>query len=229
MSAASGLFITSSGTGIGKTYVSVRFIREFQLRGREISVLKPVMSGYDETNPQDSDAGVLLAALGKSVTAENVNALSPFRFKAPLSPDMAARQEGRRLDFAGLVDFTRQALHQAKTPLLVEGIGGVMVPLDDKHTVRDWISACALPALLVTGSYLGSLSHTLTACEALANAGVKLAGVVINESENSTIPLAETKASLAHFLPRLPIATLERHAPVSGKDAYALAGIFDFL
>lgn len=229
MSAASGLFITSSGTGIGKTYVSVRLIREFQLSGREISALKPVMSGYDETNPQDSDAGILLAALGQSATVENINALSPFRFKAPLSPDMAARHEGRVLDFVALVDFTRQALAKTKAPLLVEGIGGVMVPLDDKHTVRDWISACALPALLVTGSYLGSLSHTLSACEALANAGVKLAGVVVNESEDSTVPLAETKASLRHFLPAVPLAVLARNAPNSPKDAFSLAGIFNFL
>ena len=72
--------------------------------------------------------------------------------------------------------------------MLVEGVGGAMVPLDAEHTVRDWIAALKHPALLIAGSYLGTISHTLTAAEALLSRGVAIAAIVINESEVSPVP-----------------------------------------
>jgi dethiobiotin synthetase len=110
----------------------------------------------------------LLAALGREAGAAELDAIAPWRFAAPLSPDMAAALEGREIDFDALVAFSRRAVSADFHAPLVEGVGGVMVPLDQTHTVRDWVAASGLPAVLVAGSYLGSMSHTLTALEALA-------------------------------------------------------------
>jgi dethiobiotin synthetase len=93
---------------------------------------------------------------------------------------------------------------------LIEGIGGVMVPLDAEHTVLDWIAALAAPALLVVGSYLGTLSQSLTAAAALRQRGITIAGVVVSESAEQPGPAAETAATLARFLGPIPLCLLPR-------------------
>ena len=95
--------------------------------------------------------------------------------------------------------------------MLVEGVGGAMVPLDAKHTVRDWIAALGLPALLTTGSYLGTISHTLTAAEALLSRGVDIAAIVVSESEISPVPPEETAAAIGRFLPDIAVHIIPRH------------------
>ena len=85
---------------------------------------------------------------------------------------MAARKEGKAVDFGALVDFCRRAIAACPGTLLIEGIGGVMVPLDEKHTVLDWMAALNIPVVLVAGSYLGSLSHTLTALDAMRSRAI---------------------------------------------------------
>ncbi len=111
---------------------------------------------------------MLLTALGRPITEAEIERISPWRFAAPLSPDMAARLESRAIDFEALVKFSRDAIAAAKDTLLIEGIGGIMVPLDDQHTVLDWMMALHIPLVLVTGTYVGSLSHTLTCLDVLA-------------------------------------------------------------
>ena len=203
------LFITSSGTGIGKTFVTRRLIAELKAAGRHVRALKPVASGFDAAQPEDSDTGELLRALGLEPTAANLDAVSPWRFAAPLSPDMAAAREHRTIPFAALVAHCRAAGRSGDVTL-IEGIGGVMVPLDGEHTVLDWIAALQVPALLVVGSYLGTLSHSLTAAAALHTRGVPIAGIVVSESEEQPVPAAETAATLARFTAPMPIQVLPR-------------------
>ena len=93
-----------------------------------------------------------------------------------------------------------------------EGVGGILVPLDGRHTVRDWARALEMPLIVVAGSYLGTISHTLTALEAIGAAKLNIAALVINESETSPVPLAETIATLARFAPGIPITPIPRHA-----------------
>lgn len=207
------LFITSSGTGIGKTFVTRQLITELRAAGRRVRALKPVASGFDAAHPEVSDTGELLRALEREPTAANLDAMSPWRFAAPLSPDMAAAREGRTIPFAALVAHCRAA-GQSGDVTLIEGIGGVMVPLDDEHTVLDWIAALEVPALVVVGSYLGSLSHSLTAAAALRARGVTIAGVVVSESEVEPVPAAETAATLARFIAPVAVHVLPRAAPL---------------
>ena len=206
------LFITATGTDTGKTYVTAALSQALSAKGRSVRVLKPVISGFDESDFQDTDTAVLLNSAGLSATKEAVEATSPWRFKEPLSPDMAAGREGREIDCKSLVRFCLKAQAGNEDCLLIEGIGGAMVPLDATHTVLDWIAELKAPALVVCGSYLGTLSHTLTTIAALRGRDITIAGVVVSESEESPVPVSETADTLARFLDGLKIATVSRNA-----------------
>jgi dethiobiotin synthetase len=211
----SAFFVTGSGTEIGKTFVTAALIHELHRRGRQVTALKPVASGFDPARLADSDPGVLLAALGKRPTMEILDQIAPWRFRAPLSPDMAAAREGRVIDFARLVDHSRGAIATTPGTLLIEGVGGVMVPLDERHTVLDWIAALRIPAIVVGGSYLGAISHALTAFDALRSRNLAVTALVVNETAHSSVALEETAASIARFAGGVPVITLSCLAQAS--------------
>jgi dethiobiotin synthetase len=214
------LFVTATGTDIGKTFVTTGLIRHLRGASRTVAAIKPVVSGFDSASWQASDPALLLAALGRPVTLEEVAAVSPWRFKAPLSPHMAARCEGRTIAFLEVVEFCRRAMAARRGVLLIEGIGGVMVPFDDRHTVLDLMSMLRIPIVLVAGSYVGTISHTLTALEVLARRNLDIAGVVVSESEASAASLDDTVATVQQFadtidvigVPRLPPGTPDHPA-----------------
>ena len=208
----SGLFVTATGTGVGKTLVTAALLHQLRAEGVRCGARKPVLSGFPDASGEPSDPELLLLAQGIDPTPDRVEAIAPWRFRTPLSPDMAAAAEGRRIDFDRLVAFTREAC-AADERVLVEGVGGVCVPLDETHTVLDWIAACGLPALLVAGSYLGTLSHTLTAVSVLRARGIALAGLLLCESPESPVPLSETRATLLRFTGELACAEIPRIAP----------------
>ena len=203
------VFVTSSGTGIGKTFVTRQLVEELRAACRPVQALKPVASGFDAADIEGSDTALLLHAQGLAATPANLDAVSPWRFAAPLSPDMAAAREQRTVPVAALLAHCHAASARPGVTL-IEGIGGVMVPLDDRHTVLDWIAALRVPALLVVGSYLGTLSHSLTAAAALASRGVPLLGIVVSESAEQPVPAAETAECLARFVAGAPICVLPR-------------------
>jgi dethiobiotin synthetase len=213
----SAVFITATGTDIGKTFVAAGLIRYWRTAGRRVDALKPVMTGYDPQAAAKSDAGVLLEALGRPVTQAEIEGISPWRFAAPLSPDMAARREERTLDFDALVDFSRNASRHGNGTVLIEGIGGVMVPLDHSHTVLDWMAELNVPALLVTGSYLGTLSHTLTSRDAMRRRGITIRCIVVNETPASPVPLGDTVETLQRFAAGSAIIPLPRLAGAFGE------------
>jgi dethiobiotin synthetase len=205
------LFVTGTGTGVGKTFVMKRLIEELRASRRSVRALKPIASGFDARRPEASDTGELLGALGLPITRKAVDATSPWRFAAPLSPDMAAAREQRAVPFDDVVEFCRAARGADVT--LIEGIGGVMVPLDLDRTVLDWIAALDAPVVLVAGSYLGTLSHTLCAAAVLRQRGSTLAAVIVSESAQQPVPSDETARVLARFLAPAAVAAVPRDAP----------------
>ena len=196
----SAFFITATGTEIGKTYIAASMIRAWRASGIAARAVKPVASGYDPAKPDESDAAALLATMGEPVSDATVARICPWRFAAPLSPDMAAAREGRAIDFDELIAFCRREIAQAKAPLLIEGVGGAMVPLDDRHTVRDWIAELDIPAIVVAGAYLGTISHTLCTIEALRARDIPVAAIIINPIVPSSVPVEETRAAIARHL-----------------------------
>jgi len=204
------IFITATGTGIGKTFVAAGLIRHLRTAGCVVDALKPVATGFDPAAAGASDSGVLLSALNRPVIPAEIERISPWRYAAALSPDMAAHREDRLIDFDALLEFSRQAVAARGGTLLIEGIGGVMVPLDDWHTVLDWMAALHIPVVLVAGSYLGSLSHTLTSLDALKRRELSVKALVVNETPSSPVPLADTMETLSHFAAAIPLLTLPR-------------------
>jgi dethiobiotin synthetase len=183
-----------------------------------VRALKPVITGFDDGAAAESDPAILLGAMGENVGPGTIAAIAPFRYRAPLAPLMAARLEGRELDFAALVDFCRSEQERGGA-LLIEGVGGVMVPLAGAKTVLDWIAALECPAILVCGSYLGTLSHTLTALEALARRGTEVLGIAVSESAGAGVGLEETSRVLGELTAR-PTFALPR---LAGPRAWARA------
>ncbi len=213
------LFITASGTEAGKTFVTSLLIRQLRAKGKTVRALKPLVTGFTDATAHDSDTRHLLDALGLPATMENIASVSPWRFEAPLAPNMAAQREGQQIELADIINFCRTASDGAHDVLLIEGVGGVMVPLNDQFTVRDWIKGLEMPALLVAGSYLGSISHTLTALEALQTKAIAVAGVVVSESVDSTVPLDETVAVIERFAGGRCIKSLPRQTALGmGPD-----------
>jgi dethiobiotin synthetase len=219
------VFVTSTGTDIGKTFVVRGMIQQLRARGRALDVLKPVITGFDPRMAHSSDTGRLLLALGLALTPEHIDAMSPYRLRDPVSPDLAARREGTAIDFATLTAYCRTAIGLHKDALIVEGVGGIMVPLDDRHTVLDWMVEIDLPLILVVGSYVGTLSHTLSALDVLDRNDLNVAAVVVSETADSAASLADTADTIRRFakavdvfaLPRLPESMLDH--PVMGALA----------
>ncbi|HEU0071125.1 MAG TPA: dethiobiotin synthase [Alphaproteobacteria bacterium] len=208
----SSLFVSAAGTEIGKTFVACALLHQLRRQNRKLRALKPVISGYDPREAATSDSGLLLTALGLDPTAEAVAQISPWRFKLPLSPHMAAKREDRRVDLNPLLHFCKKALDDRATFTLIEGVGGVMAPLNDDETVIDWMAALKIPALLVGGSYLGAISHMLTAAETVQRRDIPLAGIVLSESPEQPVEMAETAETIARFLPKVKVLTMPRLA-----------------
>ena len=222
------LFVTSSGTEIGKTYVTSLLILQRRAQEKAVQAIKPVVSGISPESFATSDPGQILAALGEETVFDSIGKVSRWHFEAALSPDMAARAEGRAIDYDELVGHCVEAADAGK-PLIIEGVGGVMVPLDDQHLVLDWMrdikTKTPLRTVLVVGSYLGTISHTLTALSVLRHDGLEPTAVVVSESDGSTVPFDETCLSLQRFVGEVPLIPLPRFA--WGEEAPDLTWLLD--
>lgn len=195
------VFVAGSHTDVGKTWAACALIRAARARGLSVEALKPVVSGFDPADWADSDPGRLLDALGEPLSPRTLEAISPWRYRAPLAPPMAAALEGRRLSLAEVEDFCRQRIAASTADLiLVEGVGGAMSPIAEDATGLDLTVALAQPAVLVAGSYLGGISHALTAVEAMQGRGVNLRAIVLSEGAGADRPdFGETLSSLGRF------------------------------
>ncbi|WP_336485839.1 dethiobiotin synthase [Methylobacterium nigriterrae] len=210
----SALFVAGAGTEIGKTYVTAALVRQLRASGRRVRALKPLASGVPPIDDPDfagSDTGRLLAAQGLALTPETVAACSPWRFAAPLAPDLAAALEGRALALDDLVAWCAGEIAAAGpgTAVLIEGVGGLMSPIAEAATGLDWLRALGLPALLVSGSYLGAISHALTAIETLRRHAVPLALVAVSESAGAPTPPETVAGAIARHA-GVPVACLRR-------------------
>jgi len=222
------IFITGTGTNIGKTFIAAGLIRYLRRSSKQVHAFKPVVSGFDERTLSKSDPGVLLRALGRSIDLKEIARISPWRFGAPLSPDQAARREGRSVDFGELVVFSREVDRIDTGVVLIEGVGGVMVPLNEQYTVLDWMTELRAPLIVVTGTYLGAISHTLSAIDVIVRRELLVAALVINESLRSTVPIDDTAETMARFIPGIDVVTLPRLGPKC-KEHAVFGQIFDII
>lgn len=218
------VFIAGSHTDVGKTHVACGLLRAAHAAGLSAAAFKPVVSGLDPTDWAASDPGRLLTALGCEPTPEALQAVSPLRFRASLAPPMAARLEGVRLELSALVENTLGWLSRTPADLrLVEGAGGLMSPIAEGATGLDLMLALDLPSVLVGGSYLGAISHTLTALEVMRARRVPVAALAISESADPAAPnFQDTLASIGEFAGPTPVIAVPRGSDAAwGRDLLA--------
>jgi dethiobiotin synthetase len=193
------IFITATGTEVGKTQVVASLIRQFRQMGRSVEAVKPIVSGYDPAQAAASDTGILISALALPFSPESIDRVSPWRFRAALSPDLAARQEERTIDVDAVVTFCQNAISQRGDLLLIEGVGGIMTPLDGHRTSLDVMMALQLPLILVTGSYRGAISHTLTALDSLFRRDMNVLATIVSETPGSALALDDVVSAISRF------------------------------
>jgi dethiobiotin synthetase len=173
-----GFFVTGTDTGVGKTVVCGALIRAHQTRGLSVGVMKPVESGCDERDgrPVPADAGFLRSVSGSSVAPELV---CPYPLREPLAPALAAEHDGIAIDLAA-IQRCYQQIAQQHDVVVVEGVGGILAPLDSEHTMLDLVSSLELPVLIVAANTLGVINHTALTVHAIRHRGVPLVGVILN-------------------------------------------------
>jgi dethiobiotin synthetase len=169
-----GVFISGTDTGVGKTRVGCALVHALRARGMRVGVMKPVETGVEEAGPQDALA-LARAANRSDALAE----ISPLRFALPTAPSVAAKAEGRTIDIDQLLKGF-ETLEQNCDWLLVEGAGGLRVPLSPGCDMIDLAERMALPILIVARASLGTINHTLLSLGAIEERGLPLAGVVIS-------------------------------------------------
>ncbi len=162
-----GVFVTGTDTGVGKTVVSAWLMRVL-----DADYWKPIQAGTED----ETDTAVVQRLTGLPEVRFHESA---YRLKAPLSPYEAARREGIT------IDLDRIALPESARPLVVEGAGGILVPLNDRTFMTDLMAKFGLPAVIVARAELGTINHTLLTVEALRARGLAVAGVVMNGAPNA--------------------------------------------
>jgi dethiobiotin synthetase len=167
-----GLFVTGTGTGVGKTIVSATLLAAMRAAGEPVRAYKPVVTGLDEP-PGEWPPDHELLALAAGMQPEDV---APLRFGPAVSPHLAAELAGEAIDPAALVAGARQAPNHT---LIVEGVGGLLVPLAPDFTVRDLAVELALPIVLAATPGLGTINHTLLTLDVARAAGLSVAAVVL--------------------------------------------------
>ncbi|MEJ2698152.1 MAG: dethiobiotin synthase [Desulfuromonadales bacterium] len=196
-----GIFVTGTDTGVGKTLVAAALARFLTGRGKKVGVMKPVETGVTDPSGPGEDAVLLQWASG---TSDNLDLLSPYRLPLPLAPALAAENEGIRIDLAHLAGAVR-TLRERHEFLIVEGAGGLMVPLAGGLLMADLVRQLDLPLLVVCRPGLGTINHTLLTLFAARAMEIPLAGFIINNMPPQP-GLAEESAT--HTLASLASADL---------------------
>ncbi len=188
--------ILGIGTDVGKTFLVQNLCKIFQNR---IHVIKPVVSGHLDED-LNSDSAKILSSLGILISKKNLDSISPWRFKSAISPHLASKAEGKKISFSEVKKFCSKKISIAEKQnkiLLIEAAGGVMTPITDKKTFLDLAEELKIPVLLVSADYLGSISHTLCAVEALKSRKVLVEKIIVNDSVTTHEILIKTISKLS--------------------------------
>jgi len=168
-----GVFVTGTGTEVGKTVVAAAIARTLAEDGGRVAVFKPAVTGLDEDGEPDH------ALLRRAADSEQSDAeIAPYRYGPPMSPHLAAELAGEEIDPARLIEAARAAADGADA-LVAEGVGGLLVPLAPGYLVRDLAAALRLPLVVAASPGLGTINHTLLTLEAARAAGLDVAAVVL--------------------------------------------------
>jgi dethiobiotin synthetase len=194
-----GLFVTGTDTGVGKTEIACALVAAARADGVDLGAMKPAQSGVEPGEASDADR--LRSAAGD---ADPMALVCPYQFAAPLAPGVAARLAGTEIRLEVILEAAR-TLAGRHAALLVEGAGGLLVPLTARHTYADLARALALPVLVVARAGLGTVNHTALTVEALRARGLAVAGVVLNRTSAESDPSMPHNAAEIERLTGAPV------------------------
>lgn len=205
-----GVFVTGTDTGVGKTRVACALVARAAAAGLRVAGLKPISAGLEPTpdGPRHADARALMAVNPVALVYAQVN---PFAFGEAVAPHLAAAAEGRALE-RGAVAAAVRAAAVGLDAVVVEGVGGFVVPLGPDWDTADLAQDLGLPVVLVVGLRLGCLNHALLTREAIARRGLPFAGWVASAIDPGFARAAGNLATLAERLEAPPLGVLP-HAP----------------
>jgi len=198
----SGVFVTGTGTEVGKTVVAAVIARTLAKEGKRVGVFKPAVTGLDETG--EPDHTLLRLAAGSDQSDEEV---APYRYGPPMSPHLAASLADEEIQAERLLTAARAAT-EGVDAIVCEGVGGLLVPLAPTYSVRDLAVDLALPMVLAAPPGLGTINHTLLTLAAARTAGLEVAAVVLTPWPEEPTPIERSNRETIGTLGEVPVETL---------------------
>ena len=198
-----GLFITGTDTGVGKTLVVAALASFLKSEGVDVGVMKPIESGC----PRQGEKLVPQDALFLSEVTEcedDLELINPCRLEAPLAPSLAAEREGVEVDLGKLAECF-QTIKEKHDFILVEGAGGLLVPLRERYLISDLIQLFQLPLLIVAASRLGAINHTLLTVRCAQSLKIEVVGVILNNLEEEGDLASQSNSFLLQQLLDVPL------------------------
>lgn len=206
-----GIFITATDTGVGKTFVSAGIASALKNRGINTGVMKPVHTGCRQKSGKLIPEDTLYLMKAASID-DPIELVTPYMFREPVAPSVAAEKTNTVISVEKIIK-SYKALCRHHEYMIVEGIGGIMVPIKNGIYVADLIKKLDLPAIIITRPDLGTINHTLLTIDYMKNRKIQIKGVVINHTTKRKKTLAEKTCS----------GTIEKHSGI------AVIGVIPFL
>ncbi len=221
----SGIFITGTDTNIGKTAVAAGLAGALKQKGYKVGVMKPVQSGAGIKNGRlySQDAEILMAAIDKH---DELELICPVVLREPLAPVIAAEKERKIIDLE-LIKNAYNELVKHHDFVIVEGAGGIAVPLKDKILISDLITYLGIPAVIITRAGLGTINHTFLTVEHAKSRGIPLIGVIINNYIGGVAE--ETNPKIITELIGIPILGIIPHDPTMCLESKNLGNIISLV
>lgn len=201
--ATPGVFVTGTGTEVGKTVVAAAIARARAADGQRVAVFKPAVTGLEE--PGETDHELLRRAAGSPQSDQRI---APYRYAPPASPHLAAELAGERIDPERLRAAAREAAAGADF-IVCEGVGGLLVPLGARYLVRDLAADLGYPLVVVASPGLGTINHTLLTLEAARSAGLEVSMVALTPWPTEPSEVERSNRATIEELGEVPVATLE--------------------
>lgn len=198
-----GIFISSTGTETGKTYCTVQIIKGLLSKKLNISPYKPILSGFDRRKINISDSFKILKEVKSVVNYKDISNITPWIFKQPLAPSLAALKENKTLHYDKVLEWCLKRIKNRNKKNFIkifEGAGGLLVPIENKKTTLDLVKDLDIPLVIVVGNYLGSLSHTLSIIKNIENYNLDLINIILNQNQDDSLNINDTEILLKQSL-----------------------------
>ena len=211
------LFITSTDTDIGKTYVCAGLAHSLKKLDIDVGIMKPFACGVKQKTGFSSNDLTILSKAAMVSDAEEL--LNPFFFPIPASPYTAAKNLGVKIDIDYLMKCFRK-LDKIHDVMLVEGIGGIMTPILKDYAIIDLIKDLEANTIIVTSSKIGTINHTIMTCNMCKNMKIPVKGLIINNFDSTGYPVSDLERVL-NALTDLPVLCSLPHMQKFNLNDYA--------